>query len=214
MKLKDINAEITFELWLIPELSGETPNIGIGYIEPNNTGQAYRLRIDGQQWSVQLRDPSAGKDLNFHLKRGCAHLAEVMQVAKDGSALVKIIFFNGEIVEIGDVEIGIDERIELTAKKNGIRFNGAEELGKLLSEKCSIRVGDKTFFVMLAGKSSDIDFDSQGDEDETNIPIEEKYRTFSIQGDRLRVPVQKKQLSRFEDIFFASKNCIPRCKQE
>jgi len=205
MKLKDINAEITFELWLIPELSGETPNIGIGYIEPNNTGQAYRLRIDGQQWSVQLRDPSAGKDLNFHLKRGCAHLAEVMQVAKDGSALVKIIFFNGEIVEIGDVEIGIDERIELTAKKNGIRFNGAEELGKLLSEKCSIRVGDKTFFVMLAGKSSDIDFDSQGDEDETNIPIEEKYRTFSIQGDRLRVPVQKKQLSRFEDIFFASK---------
>ena len=93
MKLKDINAEITFELWLIPELSGETPNIGIGYIEPNNTGQAYRLRIDGQQWSVQLRDPSAGKDLNFHLKRGCAHLAEVMQVAKDGSALVKIIFF-------------------------------------------------------------------------------------------------------------------------
>ena len=124
MRLKDINAEITFELWLKPELTGETPNIGIGYIAPNNTGQAYRLRIDGQQWSVQLRDPSAGKDLNFHLKRGCAHLAEVMQVAKDGSALVKIIFFNGEIVEIGDVEIGIDERIESTAKRNGIRFNG------------------------------------------------------------------------------------------
>ena len=125
MRLKDINAEINFELWLIPELSGETPNIGIGYIAPNNTGQAYRLRIDGQQWSVQLRDPSAGKDLNFHLKRGCAHLAEVMQVAKDGSALVKIIFFNGEIVEIGDVEIGIDERIESTAKRNGIQIGRA-----------------------------------------------------------------------------------------
>ena len=47
MRLKDINAEITFELWLKPELTGETPNIGIGYIAPNNTGQAYRLRIDG-----------------------------------------------------------------------------------------------------------------------------------------------------------------------
>lgn len=205
MRLKDINAEITFELWIKPELSGETPNIGIGYIAPNNNGQAYRLRIDGQQWSVVLRDASTGNDLNHHLKKGCAHLAEVMQVAKDGSALVKIIFFNGEIVEIGDVEIGIDERIESTAKKNGIRFNGAEELGELLSEKCSIRVGDKTFFLMLSGKSSYIDFDSQGDEDETNNPIEEEYRSFSIQGDRLSVPVQKKQLSRFEDIFFASK---------
>lgn len=57
MRLKDINAEITFELWLKPELTGETPNIGIGYIAPNNTGQAYRLRIDGQQWSVQLVIP-------------------------------------------------------------------------------------------------------------------------------------------------------------
>ncbi|MBE4459593.1 DEAD/DEAH box helicase [Vibrio parahaemolyticus] len=205
MRLKDINAEINFELWLIPELSGETPNIGIGYIAPNNTDQAYRLRIDGQQWSVQLRDPSAGKDLNFYLKRGCAHLAEVMQVAKDGSALVKIIFFNGEIVEIGDVEIGIDKRIESTARRNGIRFNGTEELGNLLSEKCSLRVGYETFFVMLAGKSSYIDFDSQGDENEKNNPTEEEYRYFSIQGDKLRVPVQKKQLSRFEDIFFASK---------
>ena len=92
--------------------------------------------------------------------------------------LLKLSFSSGEIVEIGDVEIGIDERIELTAKKNGIRFNGAEELGKLLSEKCSIRVGDKTFFVMLAGKSSDIDFDSQGDEDETNIPSKKSIVLF------------------------------------
>lgn len=205
MRLKDINAEITFELWLKPELFGETPNMGVGYIAPNNTGQAYRLRIDGQQWGVVLRDVSAGKDLNFHLKRGCAHLAEVMHVAKDGSTLVKIIFFNGEIVEMGDVEIGIDERIESTARKNGIHFNGAEELGRLLSEKCSLRVGDKTFFVMLAGKSSHIDFDSQGDDDETNNHIEEAFRAFSIQGDRLMVLVLKKQLSRFEDIFFASK---------
>ncbi len=205
MRLKDINAEIIFDLWMKPELSGETLGEGIGNIEPSGVGGSYILRIYGQQWNVVLRDASAGKDLNFHLKRGCAHLAEVMQVTRDGSALVKIIFFNGEIVEIGDVEIGIDEYIESTAKRNDIHFNGIEELGKLLSEKCSLRVGDKTFFVMLAGKSSDIDFDSEGDEDETNHPIAEEYRAFSIRGDRLTVPVEKKQLSRFEDIFFASK---------
>ena len=209
MRLKDINAEITFELWLKPELTGETPNIGIGYIAPNNTGQAYRLRIDGQQWSVQLRDPSAGKDLNFHLKRGCAHLAEVMQVAKDGSALVKIIFFNGEIVEIGDVEIGIDERIESTAKRNGIRFNGAEELGSVLNDKCKISVGGEDFFLLMSGPSAKADFEAEIPEDEdspdSQAVVQEKYREFSIYGDRVRIPVERRNVDKSKDIYFATK---------
>jgi len=209
MRLKDINAEITFELWLIPDLSGETPNIGIGYIAPNNTGQAYRLRIDGQQWNVQLREPSAGKDLNFHLKRGCAHLAEVMQVAKDGSTLVKIIFFNGEIVEIGDVEIGIDERIESTAKRNGIRFNGAEELGNVLNDKCKISVSDEDFFLLMSGPSAKADFEADIPEDEyspdSQAVVQEKFREFSIYGERVRIPVERRNLDKSKDIYFATK---------
>lgn len=209
MRLKDINAEITFELWLIPELSGETLNIGIGYIAPNSTGQAYRLRIDGQQWSVQLREPSAGKDLNFHLKRGCAHLAEVMQVAKDGSALVKIIFFNGEIVEIGDVEIGIDERIESTAKRNGIRFNGAEELGSVLNDKCKISVGGEDFFLLMSGPSAKADFEAdipEGEDSPDSQAVEqEKCREFAIYGDRVRIPVERRNVDKSKDIYFATK---------
>ncbi|PJX13386.1 AAA family ATPase [Halomonas sp. 141] len=209
MKLKDINAEISFELWLKPELSVEIPNIGIGYIAPSNTGKAYRLRIDGQQWSVQLRDPSAGKDLNFHLKRGCAHLAEVMQVAKDGSALVKIIFFNGEIVEIGDVEIGIDERIESTAKRNGIRFNGAEDLGSVLNDKCKISVGGEDFFLLMSGPSAKADFEADIPEDEdspdSQAVVQEKYREFSIYGERVRTPVERRNVDKSKDIFFATK---------
>lgn len=209
MRPKDINAEITFELWLIPELSGKTPNIGIGYIAPNNTEQAYRLRIDGQQWYVQLRDPSAGKDLNFHLKRGCAHLAEVMQVAKDGSTLVKIIFFNGEIVEIGDVEIGIDERIESTAKRNGIRFNGAEELGSVLSDKCKISVSGEDFFLLMSGPSAKADFEADIPEDEyspdSQAVVQEKYWEFSIYGERVRIPVERRNVDKSKDIYFATK---------
>lgn len=209
MRLKDINAEITFELWMRPELSGETPNIGIGYIAPSSTGQAYRLRINGQQRSVLLRDPSAGKDLNFHLKRGCAHLAEVMQVAKDGSALVKIIFFNGEILEIGDVEIGIDERIESTAKRNGIRFNGAEELGSVLKDKCKISVGGEDFFLLMSGPSAKADFEADIPEDkdspESQSVVQEKYREFSIYGDRVRIPVERRNVDKSKDIYFTTK---------
>ena len=209
MKLKDINAEITFELWMRLELSGESLNIGVGYIAPNSTGQAYRLRIDGQQWNVLLCDASAEKDLNFHLKRGCAHLAEVMQVAKDGSALVKIIFFNGEIVEIGDVEIGIDERIESTAKRNGIRFNGAEELGGVLNDKCKISVGGENFFLLMSGPSAkaDLEEDSPEDEDspEHQAVVQEKCQEFSIYGERVRIPVKKRNVDKSKDIYFATK---------
>lgn len=209
MRLKDINAEITFELWLIPELSGETPNIGIGYIAPNNTGQTYRLRIDGQQWSVQLRDPSAGKDLNFHLKRGCAHLAEVMHVANDGSTLVKIIFFNGEIVEIGDVEIGIDERIESTAKRNGIRFKGTEELGSVLNDKCKISVSGEDFFLLMSGPSAKADFEADIPKykysPDSQAVVQEKYREFSIYGERVRIPVERRNVDKSKDIYFATK---------
>ncbi|MEI4982186.1 AAA domain-containing protein [Aeromonas caviae] len=209
MRLKDINAEITFELWLKPELSVEALNIGIGYIASNRTGQAYRLRIDGQQWNVLLRDPSAEKDLNFHLKRGCAHLVEVMQVAKDGSALAKIIFFNGEIVEIGDVEIGIDERIESTAKRNGIRFNGAEELGRVLNDKCKISVGGEDFFLLMSGPSAKADFEADIPEDEdspdSQAVVQEKHREFSIYGDRVRIPVERRNVDKSKDIYFATK---------
>lgn len=209
MRLKDINAEITFELWMKPELSGETPNMGVGYIAPNNAEQAYRLRIDGQQWGMLLRDTSAGKDLNFHLKRGCAHLAEVVQVAKDGSALVKIIFFNGEIVEIGDVEIGIDERIESTAKRNGIYFNKTEELGSILNDKCKISVSGEEFFLLMSGPSAKVDFEEDSQENrglpESQTIVQEKYRAFSIYGERVRIPIERRNVDKSKDIFFATK---------
>lgn len=44
-------------------------NHGVGSIAPHQNDQAYRLRIDGRQWSMVLRDTPAGNDLNFHLKK-------------------------------------------------------------------------------------------------------------------------------------------------
>jgi len=209
MRLKDINAEITFELWMKPDIKGESPQKGVGYIAPDYKGHAYKLRINGQQWNMLLRDASAENDLNFHLKRGCAHLAEVMQVARDGSALVKIIFFNGEIVEIGDVEIGIDERIEEAAKRNGIRFNGAEELGSVLNEKCKINVGCENFFLLMSGPSAKADFETDSHENEDlsgyQAVVQEKYREFSIYGERVRIPVERRNIDKSKDIYFATK---------
>ena len=206
MRLQDIKAEVTFELWIKSEFSREPLTIGLGYIAPDIRGEKYKLKIGNKQWNVLLRDSSGANDLNFHLRRGCAHLVEVIQVAKDGNALIKIIFFNGEIVEIGDVEVGIDERIESTAKRNGIRFTGTEELGIVLNEKCKISVGDESFFLLMSGPAAKEDFesDNQGLSDAQGN-VQEKYREFSIYGDRVRIPVERRSLDKAKDIFFATK---------
>ncbi len=209
MRLKDINTEIKFELWVKPELDGDSIRPGLGYIDPGTSGHTYHLRINGKLSKVVLRDKSKGVDLDFHLKRGCAHLAEVMQVAGDGSAFVKIGFFNGEIVEIGDIEIGIDEHIESTAKRNGIRFNGTEALCGMLNEKCKIRVGNENFFLLMTGPAAKADFETDDHEDEdspdSQAVVQEKYREFSIYGERLRIPVERRNVDKAKDIFFATK---------
>lgn len=210
MKLKDINAAISFELWVKPELADESIQLGVGYIEPDsNSRHAYKLRIKGEQWKVQLRETSSAVDLNFHIKRGCARLVEIVQVAKDGSALMKVIFFNGDIVEIGDIEIGIDEHIETTAKRNGIRFNSADKLGEVLNEKCKIRVGNEDFFVLMSGSAANADFEAENQEDKNSsnfqATVQEKFREFSIHGERVRIPVERRNIEKSKDIFFASK---------
>lgn len=209
MRLNDINAEITFNLWMKPALNEGPLKTGLGYIDPDNDGQAYKLRFDGKQCKVLLRDASSGNDLNFHLKRGCARLAEVMQLAADGSAFVKIIFFNGEIVEIGNVEIGIDDHIEHTARKNGIRFRGAEELCSVLTEKCKIRANDEDFFLLLSGPSAKSDFESENqDDDDQSDPqpfLQEKYREFSVFGERIRIPVGRRNIDNATEIYFAAR---------
>lgn len=204
MKLKDIQTEIVFDdLWVVPDLSNDALPLSIGYITASVIKNEYRLIINKKLWRISLREPSLSIDLDFHLKRGCAHLVEVVQVAKDNSAQLKVVFFSGSIIEMGAIEIAVDEHIEKTAKKSGVKFQSLESLISHLQSRCEIKVGNETFFVMLAGKSADIDFNhSDGENAE---PVEEKYRAFSIYGERLRIPIEKRSIAKFDEIFFATK---------
>lgn len=204
MKLADLNAESSLELWIKSASSDLLPNQGIGTIRADRSLHIYRMKINGQLWKICLRDTSEEYNLNFHLQRGSAHLVEITQVAKDGTACIKIVFFNGEIIEMGSVDIGVDNRIELTAKKNGMRFNNFNELGELLLKKLSFQVDDESYFCMFSGKSATEDFDySENGEIEMNI--DEQMRSFSLSGERISIPVEKRKLSSFDEFFYASK---------
>lgn len=210
MRLRDIDAEISFDLWMKPLVTGNSPtskDVGMADLYLDRSGMDYTLSSSGRSWRMKIRDSGQKADLDFHLKRGCAHLAEIEQVARDESALVKITFFNGKAIEVGDVGVGIDDHIVETAKRNGFKFRTTQDLCKLLEEKCNLKVGDKNFFVFLAGRSADEDFEENDDDSslESRMAPQKELRQFSLYGETVCIPVEKRKVSKSKSVFFATK---------
>lgn len=209
MKLQDVKTPSSLDQWMIP-LSMETKiELGYGTLSKDITGNIYNLLTNGKLIKIRPRDQASSNDIDFYLKRGSAHVAEVAQMAPDGSFLLNVVFFSGAVIEIGDIEIGIDERIESTCKKSGIRFKNIEELTTLLGYKCNFQFNGENYFMFLCGPAAETDFEEEflGEVDSTdhNTAIEREYRQFSICGERLRVPVEKRKIDKMKDIFFATR---------
>lgn len=209
MKLQDVKTPSSFDQWMIP-LSTETKvDLGYGTLSKDITGNIYNLLTNGKLTKIRPRDQASSNDIVFYLKRGSAHIAEVVQTAPDGSFLLNVVFFSGTVIEIGDIEIGIDERIVSTSKKSGIRFKNIEELTTLLGDKCNFRFSGENYFIFLSGPAADTDFEEEfiGEVDSAgqNTAIEREYRQFSICGERLRVPVEKRKIDKMREVFYATK---------
>lgn len=50
--------------------------------------------------------------LNADLSRGSALLAQLASPASDGSIELQVVFFTGDCLEMGEVDIGVDEYVE------------------------------------------------------------------------------------------------------
>lgn len=95
--------------------------------------------------------------LNSELGRGRAILAQLVNPAADESIELQIALFAGEGLEMGEVEIGVDEYVENAIakieRKDG--FKG-ERLYRKLDQLCCFRQGDSSFFFLTAGPAIDI----------------------------------------------------------
>jgi hypothetical protein len=91
--------------------------------------------------------------LNTELASGRALLARLANPAADGSIELQIAFFTGECLEMGEIEIGVDEYVE-TAIAKIVQSKGkskGESLYRKLDQSCCFHQGDTTFFFLLAG---------------------------------------------------------------
>jgi len=207
MNLKDIKTVNTFEeVWMIP-LAGDAPSAGaIGRLKATDAEGIYNFFTGAKPaLLVKLRDIELSLDLNFHLKRGCAHLAEVIQIMKDGSAMFKIVFFRDRAVEMDTVEVCIDKKIEDTVKRRE-RLGATEEITGKLRDKCVISDGKNTWFIIKTSPAGETDY-SDKPEDETGETPEgmRNVFAFSICGEGVSIPVEKRKLSETDEIFFATK---------
>ena len=108
--------------------------------------------------SVQFVQPTAAADirrLGSELASGCALLAQLANPANDGSIELQIAFFAGDCLEMGVVEIGVDEYVEREYKKIDHQEPTGKELHEALEQDCCLVHGNQTFFFLTAGPAID-----------------------------------------------------------
>ena len=125
---------------------------------------ASRTRPD--EFEIRLKDsvvfvqPVVDADirrLNFELAGNRAILAQLANPAADGSIELQIAFFTGECLEMGEVEIGVDEYVEKGIAKIERRKDGfkGKHLYRKLDQLCCFSQGDSAFFFLTAGPAID-----------------------------------------------------------
>ncbi len=148
MKFQDIPAEIlTIRVKRTDKASTRLQEQPVFSVDgqPNPPGE-FEIRL---KEPVVFAQPVVDADirrLNSELAGGRAILAQLANPAADGSIELQIAFFTGECLEMGDVEIGVDEYVENAIAKierRKDRFKG-DRLYKRLEQLCCFRQGDST----------------------------------------------------------------------
>lgn len=143
--------------------------------------------------------------LNAELASGGALLAQLANPAADGSVELQIVFFTGDCVEMGDVEIGVDEYVENRLIKMGYRPKD-EGVYKKFEQLCSFQQDENVFFFLTSGSAIDStpQFGAEDVSREAKIKPTQK-NSFSITGDGIRFVVTETSLLVGKSIFIATR---------
>lgn len=166
------------------------------------------------EFEIRIRDsvvfvrPVVAADvrlLNAELASGRSLLAQLASPAADGSIELQIAFFTGDSLEMGDVEIGVDEYVENGLALMGHSFKG-ERLYERLSQLCCFRQDEDVFFFLTTGPAIDRDLKPDADEGQREVRAEPTSKnSFGITGDGIRFVVTEKAMLGGNFIFIAAR---------
>ena len=132
--------------------------------------------------------------LNAELGAGRTVLAHLFSLAPDGSAELHLRLFSGDQHEMGELEIGVDERALTVARRLLDRRLSDDQLCDALWHRCVYTVGGQSYFFVTAGEAAKEELeDTAGG------------RAFALQGDGVRFAVEEFTRPDHATIFLASK---------
>ena len=166
------------------------------------------------EFEIRLRDsvvfvrPVVTADirlLNAELASGRSLLAQLASPAADGSIELQVAFFTGDSLEMGDVEIGVDEYVE-----NGLAKMRLGEKGKrpyeVLDQICCFQQGENAYFFLTAGPAINEELKLDADEAPREVRAEPTSKnSFGITGNGIRFVVTEKATPGGNSIFIASR---------
>lgn len=159
MKFQDIPADIlSIRVRLADHCTHDLRDQAVYSIEHDlSRPDEFDLRLKDAMIAVQTVTAIDNRRLNAELAIGRALLAQLANRAADGSMELQIAFFSGPCLEMGELEIGVDEYAEkamasLERRRNGLK---GEPLYKQLERHFCFRQGDSDFFFLTAGPAID-----------------------------------------------------------
>ncbi len=147
------------------------------------------------------------KTLTDIVSTGRTLLAKLAAPANDGSAELQLVLFYGDQLEMGDIEIGIDDTVVSALGKESL-----DDAAKALWGQSIYKHDDKSFFFLVAGDAARTYLEAQpqdvpdgGDEsDSESTKAKPPKRHFAILGNDIRFALSEKDKPNGQTIFLAS----------
>ena len=127
--------------------------VPIAHVAASEASDSFDLALADSWVSVTPIGESDAVRLIRELSIGRAMLAQISDLATDGSVELQIAFFTGAAIEMGDVEIGVDEYVERGV--NRLEKRRVRDVYAWLSEQCTYRHLGETYFFLSAGPAID-----------------------------------------------------------
>lgn len=125
-------------------------SVDVMQVMPSEEEGVFDLALRDSSVSITPSRQADSTRLTGELRVGRAQLAIISSPAADGSVDLTIAFFIGSMLEMGAVEIGIDEYVETGAKRIA-RRSTIPDTSQWMAEQCALTHGGEAYFLLSAG---------------------------------------------------------------
>jgi hypothetical protein len=173
-------------------------------VEISTVPNTFDLHLVDRVVSVETSTIADGQKLIDELGFGRSMLAQISSFANDGSVALETCFFSGRLLDMGTIEIGVDEYVERRAQEIlGRRIHDVEEW---LREQSVFDLGGKSYIFLTGGPALiEILEESQGEFDNEVDVGPASVSQFSLTGSDIRFVATERQVPMGASVWVATR---------